>query len=188
VATLRKRISDALIDLGFSRRRQAHFKRVDNDFSFCVDTGVIGWSTDIVPYVGIRSDVVERARTELMMLPNDDWVATAGSNVGYVLGGEYRTWQGGSRPQAVLDDILAALESLRPFMGLTTISDVFTRDWAARNPGTPYARVVVALLTDDAPRVARELAYAESIFCIKQDEVCDQFKEFAARVRARLRT
>jgi hypothetical protein len=72
------------------RNGRGHRLRVDADFSWCVDTGIIGNNTDIAPFVGIRSDAIEAARADLMALPRDEWVATVIGNVGYVLGGEYK--------------------------------------------------------------------------------------------------
>jgi hypothetical protein len=148
----------------------------------------MGSRTDIAPYVGIRSDAVEHAKAELMSLADDDWIGTVGANVGYVLGGEYRWWNEGASVQPIVDDILAALEWFRPYMTLKTIADVFRLDWASRNPGAPYAMVVIALLNGNPSLVAKQLADAESIFCERADEVCDQFRAFETRVRERLST
>ena len=101
MTTLRKSVSDALRRQGFTRYGQAHIRRVDDDFSLCVDTGPIGPRTDIAPVVGTRF-------------------------------------------------------------------------------------VVIALLNGDAPAVVRDLARAESIVCTRADEVCEQFRAFEERVRARL--
>ena len=185
---LRKQVSDALVQLGFRRDGRRHLRRVDDDFSLVVDTGPIGARTDIAPYVGIRSDAVEHARAELMSLWHDEWIGTVGANVGYVLGGEYRWWNEGSSVQPIVDEILAALERFRPYMTLKTIADVFRHDWAFRNPGAPYALIVIALLNVDPPLVAKHVAHAESILCERPDEVCDQFRAFETRVRARLST
>jgi hypothetical protein len=46
--------------------------------------------------------------------------------------------------------------------------------------------VTVALLTGDRARVLAELTSAESTLCAHGDEVCEQFREFDARVRRRL--
>jgi hypothetical protein len=160
MVTLRKQVSDALVRLGYRRHGRAHVRRIDDDFSVCVDTGPIGSRADIAPYVGVRSDAVERARADLMSLPDDEWTGTVGANVGYVLGGEYRWWNEGARVQPILDDILGALEWLQPYMSLKTIADVFTFEWASRNPGAPYALVVIALLNGDPTLVAHRLAHA----------------------------
>ena len=184
--TLRKQVSDALVQLGYRRRGRTHLLPVNDDFSFCVDTGPIGPRTDIAPFVGIRSDSVEHARAELMSVEDDEWIGTVGGNVGYVLGGEYRWWNEGASAQAIVEDILAALETLRPYTSLTTIADVFTCGWASGNPGAPYALVVIALLNADPPLVVRQLAHAELVLCARADEVCDQFRAFDARVRERL--
>jgi hypothetical protein len=186
MATLRKQVSDALVLLGYRRHGRAHVRRVDDDFSLCVDTGPIGLRTDIAPFVGIRSDAVERARAELMSLSDDEWIGTVGANVGYVLGGAYRWWNEGAPPGPIVDDILAGLERFSPYMSLETIADAFAHDWAAGNPGAPYARVVIALLNGDPSRVVQHLADAESVLCARADAVCDQFRAFDARVRARL--
>jgi len=157
-------------------------QRVDSDFSFCVD---VGPKNELVPFVGVRSDAIEHARAELMGLPQDEWTATIGGNVGYVLGRQYRSWHAGGTVEHAVDEILLGLEWFRPYMTLGRVTDAFKHDWAAANPGTPYALVVIALLNRDAGMVNTQLAHARSIFCARDDEVCDQFREFETRVRAR---
>ena len=184
--TLRKQVSEALVSRGFERDRRAHRKRVDADFWLCVDTGVIGPIADIAPFVGFRSDAVEDARADLMGLPRDPWVASAIGNVGYVLGGEYKHWLGGTAPALVVDTIFKGLDAVEPFMSLPTIDGVFAHRWAFASPGAPYVLVVAALLNGDARLVQRRLADAEARLCAQQDEVCEQFQEFKARVLERL--
>jgi hypothetical protein len=121
-----------------------------------------------------------------MSLPHDDWVATAIGNVGYVLAGKYRVWNPGTPVEIVLDAVVSACEWFRPYMSLGTIADVYKHEWAAANPGTPYALVVIALLNGDGALVEKRLAAAKAILCARDDEVCDQFREFALRVRQRL--
>jgi hypothetical protein len=186
MATVRREVSDRLIALGFHHHGRAHLKRIDSDFSWCVDTGPIGSRTDIAPFVGIRSDAVEHARSELMALPDDAWIGTVGGNVGDVLGGPYKFWEGGAHAKDIVETMTAGLEALRPYTTLTSLAGVFEHDWAARHPGAPYTRVTVALLTGDRARVLAELTSAESTLCAHADEVCEQFREFDARVRRRL--
>lgn len=188
MTTLRKQVSDALCQQGYRRRGRGHLRRVDTDFSLCVDTGPLGPRKDIHPFVGIRSDCVERAVFELMGLEQDDWTATVGANVGYVLNGEYRWWDEGAPVQEILDAIDAALARFRPYMHLTTLAGAFKFQGAAENPGKPYTLVVIALLNRDANLVARLLADAEAILCARPDAVCDQFKDFEMRVTKRLST
>ena len=61
MTTLRKNVSDPLRRQGFIRNGQAPIRRVDDDFSPCVDAGSLGPRTDTAPAVAIRSDAVERA-------------------------------------------------------------------------------------------------------------------------------
>src|SRR5262245_56508396 len=126
MAKLRKQVSDALCAQGYRRRGRAHLLRVDDDFSFCIDTGTIGPRTDIAPFVGIRSERVERVRAERRSLKHDESVATAVATVAYILEGEYRHWDTGTAAQLVLDQISTALEKFRPFMSLPTLHQAFS--------------------------------------------------------------
>ena len=121
-----------------------------------------------------------------MDLEHDDWVATVGANVGYVLNGEYRWWDEGAPVQEVLGRISAALETFGPYLSLSTLAGAFELRGAAQLPGKPFALVVIALLNGDVGLVVRHLADAEAILCTQTDAVCDQFKDFEVRVRKRL--
>jgi hypothetical protein len=123
-----------------------------------------------------------------MGLEQDDWTATVGANVGYVLNGQYRSWNEGAPVQEVLEAIDAALARFKPFMSLTTLAGAFRFQGAAENPGTPYSLVVIALLNRDTDLVVRLLADAAAVLCARPDAVCDQFKDFETRVTKQLST
>src|SRR5262249_16308156 len=161
-----------LLELGFHHHGRAHLKRIDRDFSWCVDTGRIGSRTDIAPFVGIRSDAVELERAELMALPDDAWIGTVGGNVGGELGGPYKFWEPGGDGNDMVDTVIAGLEALRPYMTMESLARAFTHSWAARHPGAPYTLVTVALLNGDQPQVLAELSRAESKLCARADQVC----------------
>jgi hypothetical protein len=189
MTTLRKLVSNALVRDGYRRSAgttgSAHVRRLDDDFSLCVHTGPIGLRTDIAPAVGIRSDRVEQARAVLMSIDHYDWVATVGSNVGYLIDGQYRWWEEGADVALILESISAALEKLAPFASLATLADGFALT-GTDGPGMPYAKVVIALLNRDAPLVDEELERARAVFCVQADEVCEQFLAFERRVRETL--
>jgi len=186
MTTLRKQVSDVLRARGYKRiDRCVHLLRLDDDFSLGVYTGVVGLATGISPFIGLRSDSVEAARTELMALPEDPGSLTLSANVGYVLDGVYRSWPPGS-PSDLLPTIDAGLDVLRPFASLSKISSAFGIKGVAESPTRHYVAVVVALLLKDRVAVLSGLDRGRSAFCSQPDEVCDQFREFEARVLKRL--
>jgi hypothetical protein len=161
-----------------------HIRAVDREFSVVVDTGPLGSRADIAPFVGIRHEATERLYSELLDIPLDEFVATVGANVGYVLGTGYRRWEPSSAPAEVLLAIESAVEKLRPFMRLEALEQA----WAVTEvggPGKPYRRVILALLRGASTAFVQSLREAEAQLCRHEDEVCAQFRGFSDRARAR---
>lgn len=184
--TLRRDVSAALVRDGFTRTRAAHQRRLDDDFSLLVDTGRIGKQVDISPFVGLRSDRLERLLIELRDLPQYDYAASVVANVGYVVDGNYRSWRPPSTAEEVYDAIRVALDRLRGYASLDRLDDAWREVRAAdANPSTGYRRVVLALLQRDRPALERALERAEAEYCARDDEICANFRTFRERVLAR---
>lgn len=185
---LRRDVSNALVALGYRRHERMHHLRLSESFSFWVDTGPITGGPDIAPFVGLRSVEVEDLVSKLMNLSSDEWVGTLGANVGYVLGGDYRSWQSPGDAPEVIAGINQALERLRPHAHLTSLGrawDIVGRE----DPSYWYRALAVACLTEQAPdEINRLTDTARSDLCATDDEVCEQFREFESRfVRYRSR-
>lgn len=159
--------------------------RVDDSFSFGVDTGPLGNRSDIAPFVGIRHDGVQQLRAELMGSPGSQWSGTVSANVGYVLGEEYRWWEPPTPPEEVLRAIHLALDRLRPFLGLDKLPGAWEIQ-GAKVPGWRYTEITVHLLRGDRQLVLERLEAARSEFCKREDEICEQFRGFEQRVKSRL--
>lgn len=114
-------------------------------------------------------------------------VGTVGANVGYILGGEYRWWDSPSSVPEVEQVIFSALERLRPFASLSTLSGAWDIKGADADPGKAYRLVVVWLLLGDIGKVRDHLRLARIEYCKQDDEVCEQFRHFEARVEERIR-
>jgi len=183
---LRREVSDALVARGFRRDDRAHLLRVDDEFSLAVDTGPLNKKPDIAPFVGIRSESVEKLLAKLMELPEDEWIGSLGGNVGYVLNQEYRWWGPPSPASDVLAAIDAALDKLRPFLSL----DKLAAAWAftSKDPAWRYREIVILLLRGLHDAIPEHLEAARAEFCQHQDEVCEQFEQFAGNVRTALKT
>jgi len=181
-ATLRKQVSVALIARGFRRDGRMHLRRATSDISFWVDTGPLGNRTDIAPYLGIRSDAVEDAFGRWLGVPPDDFVGTFGGNVGYVLGGEYCSFQPPSTAEEVLEVIDQGLARYEPFLSLERLPQA---DAVAHipDPGRSYRMVVIHALLRNLPAARSALVKAEQEYCCRDDEVCAQFRGFAQRAR-----
>jgi hypothetical protein len=186
---LRRDVTNALVSEGFIRGKRVHRKPLDDEWSLIVDTGEIGRATDIAPYAGLRCASVERLLLDLCQLPPSQDTSTVGANVGYVLGGEYRSWlplPGG--PAVTVDEVLttvhAALDRLAGYRSI----DLLPAAWDAiadsrLDPSHAYRRVIVQRLAGDEAGLQRELAAAEDTYCFRDDEICADFKAFRERLQ-----
>jgi hypothetical protein len=187
--SLRKAVSDRLRELGYVRlEKSIHLRKLDADFSSCVNTGIVGFATDISPWVGLRSELVEATVPDLMSLEAFPWTASATANVGYILDGQYRRWQKGTDPNVVLDHILRATERLLPYASLDRLSGAFALPVVASNPGAPYTLITIALLQGNHDLVQTLLHEGAARFCKQPNAICEQFRGFERRVRERLAT
>jgi len=181
--TLRQDVFRALRSDGF-KGKNGVCKRPDADgFSFVVSTGPLNKRTDISPTVGIRHDEIENLWYDLSGLPRNEYSATIGANLGYVLDGTYRDWQPPATAEEVLGFIRQGFDKLRPLMHLDRIRDGFAIPGSdmAKN----YTLVLVELVRGDAAGVERELTNAYDAYCGQSGEVCDQFLKFEANLRER---
>ena len=187
MTTLRKHVSTFLRTQGYRcLNRSVHLLRLDDDFSLWVNTGVVGLAADIAPYIGLRSESVEAARARFLDRPNHPTTVTVGANVGYILDGRYRAWQRGSDPTEVTQTIEAGLQKLRPLASLAALPGLFSCPGVREAPGTPYVAILVALLRHDRGSLLARLEDARLAFCIRPDEICDQFRAFEERLGAEL--
>lgn len=186
VATnLRWAVSNALVGCGYRRKGRQHVLRDSDQFSLWVDTGPLERRVDIAPFVGIRHHGIERLRAELLGRPQDDWVGTVGANVGYVLGGEYASWEPPSQADEVIRTIDLALERMRSFLSL----DCLPAAWQIRGtkaPGWRYKRIVLFLLLGDSGALRTEIEAARGEYCVQNDEMCAEFLAFEQAVKSRL--
>ena len=182
---LRSEVSDKLVERGFRRVDRMHLLRVDKDWSFWVDTGPIGKSADISPFVGIRHDGLEVMRSELMGLPHDESVGSLGANAGYILNEGYRHWKAESKSVEVLGCIDRALDRLKPLMDLKKINEGW-KIQGATTPGWQYSEIIVYYLLGQEGLVLEKLRMAQAVFCKRDDGVCEQFKSFEKRLLAKM--
>jgi hypothetical protein len=181
---LRRKVSDGLVMRGFRRMGRMHLLRADKDWSYWVDTGPIGKQPDISPFVGIRHDDIERLFLELLHLPRDQIVGTLGANVGYILDGKYRFWSSADKFDEVLQAIEMALERLRPFMTLNTISEGW-RIEGTQTPGWQYREIIVLLLNGEKQLMLDRLRAARTELCRYNDALCEEFIRFEQTVLTR---
>jgi hypothetical protein len=182
---LRKGVSTALVKAGYRRDDRMHHLAIAPGVSFWVDTGPLGKRDDIAPAVGLRHDEIEHLLADLMELPRDEWVGTAGANVGYVLGQQYRHWQSPSTVSEVIETIEAAKARLTALGRVEQLPDVWQivgRD----DPWWRYREIVALFLAGDRESISGRLAEASKVFCKRQDEICEQFATFSRQLTARL--
>ena len=182
---LRREVSRKLVSLGFVRTDRMHLLRLDQEFSFWVDTGPLGSRPDIAPFAGLRSDSIETLFAEFLGVPALETVGTVGGNVGYVLTGQrekYRWWDPPADPAEVVSVIQAALERYRPFARLSLMREAWNVIPFPVDPGDKYRLVVLAVVNRDRAAVPALLKEAEEQYCAREDEVCEQFRDFQQRV------
>jgi hypothetical protein len=185
IKNLRSEVSDTLVRRGFRRFDRMHLLRVDKDWSFWVDTGPIGKSADISPFVGIRHDGLEVVRSELMGLPHDESVGSLGANAGYILNEGYRHWKAESKSEEVLGCMDKALERLKPLMNLKKINEGW-KIQGATTPGWQYREIIVFYLLGQESLVLEKLRMAHAVLCKRDDNLCKEFKGFEQRLLKKL--
>ena len=177
---LRRAVSDSLVERGFHRSGRTVVQRLGDEWSFWVDTGPLGKSADITPFVGIRNDRVEELFACLLGVPHDKYVGTVGANVGYLIDGQVITWVEPTPADEVVRAIERALERLRPYLSLDRLPQAWELKGAS-DPGKLYRLVVIALLRGDRESAMQALENARKVFCKVENAVCDQFRDFEAR-------
>lgn len=175
-SNLRRAVSAALVSVGFSRSGRRHLRHHFGDFSLVVDTGPLDGFGDIAPWIGIQHSGIEELAATLFELPFDRYQATVGSNVGYVLSGEYASWTGIEEGRIVLAEIERGLSRLEEYESLERLPDAF-----AIRGARPFGALSVAptyVYRRDTARVTDCLRQAEAESCVQPGPVCDQYRRF----------
>ena len=187
MSNLRRAVSDALVADGFERDDRLLRLRVDDEWAWIIDTGFLDPDgQDMAPWLGLRHDSVQRVLTECKGRPGSAFVGTAGSNVGYILGGGYRIWAPSASPASVLDGIQSARAVLEKFMTLRTLPGAYEIR-GAKSPLWRFRLACIYYLLADEPGLESALAEGARTECRHQDAVCDQFRKFEAAMRAKWR-
>ena len=142
-----------------------------------MDTGPIGKSADISPFVGIRHDGLEVLRSELLGLPHDESVGSLGANVGYVINEGYRHWKAEGKLEEVLGCIDTALDRLKSLMDLKKINEGW-KIQGATSPGWQYSEIIIFYLLGQKQLVLEKLSMAHAVFCKRDNNLCKEFKGF----------
>jgi hypothetical protein len=182
---LRQAVSDALVAQGYERKDNLLRRRIDSDFSWVVDTGLLDGGPEISPWVGLRHERVEKLVTELLELPDGGFVGTAGSNIGYIMGGEYRIWREPTAPEVVLARIDESRQVLDEYRTLEKLPGVFEIR-GAKGPMYHFTLAAIYLLLGDEQRVREWLAEGERTDCRVEGPVCEQFRRARRNVEAKM--
>lgn len=182
---LRRAVSKVLKARGFRQFERMHLLPVDSDFSVWVDTGPIGKQEDIAPFAGLRHEGVENLVADLLGEPRFEWTATVGANVGYILETGYRYWMPPAEAEEVLAAVEGALVRLRGFMPLSCLVGAWTIEGAER-PGWRFKEIAARFLAGDRDGMAERLDAARIALCKHEDEICEQYRLFAANLSKRM--
>jgi len=185
-ANLRKEVARALAQRGYVQHERTLRQRVDDERSWIVDTGPLdSRRTDIAPFVGIRHQSLEKLTSELLEVPPDESNATAGANVGYILGVGYKIYSAPTAVADVLKVIDAAVQRLEPHAALKDLPLIWNTT-AIYDPGWRYRDIALKLLIGPRQQIESTLTAARAEFCEYEDEVCSQFRNFERNVRTRM--
>lgn len=176
---LRKAVSKALEDRGFSRDGRQHIQNIKEGVAFWVDTGPLNNRADIAPYVGVRHDLVEELYTRFLGLAQNPFVGTVGANVGYILDLGYKAWHPPAQVPEVLDTIEDALNIFRRFTCLEELPGAWSIK-GTQAPGWRFRLVVSWALLGDREKVEEALEVARTKACRYEDKEAVQFRKFEA--------
>jgi hypothetical protein len=184
---LRRELAKLFVAAGWKKVNDVLRRDESPEWSMVVGLGALNKREDVSAALGIRSESVQQLHTELRGLENPPNVATVGADSGYVTGGSYKIW---AAPQDAVEDIydsiLQGLESLRPFMSLERVSEAYAAIPATEaDPSAHYRMVVIELLRGRPEAVAEMMLRAEKIYCRRDDEICEDFRAFQEKTRAR---
>lgn len=183
---LRREVSAALIDRGYSRDDRMHLLSIDGERSWVVDTGPLDSKrADIAPFVGVRHESLEKLTSELLNVPPHASNASAGANVGYVLGVGYKNYIPPTATSIVMSAIDAAQDRLRPYLSVEDLPAIWKLT-GVYDPGRRYRDVVINLMTGRHSDIPKSLEEARTEFCEYEDEVCAQFRVFEENVRKQM--
>jgi hypothetical protein len=158
-----------------------HTKRVNDDFSLWVDTGLPNRRTEVSPYVGIQHVRVNELCAALLGLQSNPETATASAQLGYVLSGQPVAWDEPTDAGEVLRAIAAGLSRLEAYLDLDALTGIW-RDFPAMAavPRAGYTQVTLQLIRGDLAQARRQLQDAERHYCA-DDPDWPQFREFERR-------
>ena len=184
---LRRELAKLFVAAGWTKVNDVLRRDENPEWSMVVGLGALNKREDVSATLGIRSESVQQLHTELRGLENPAYVATVGADHGYVTGGSYKIW---AAPQDaaedIYDSILQGLEKLRPFMALERVSEAYAAIPATEaDPSAHYRMVVIELLRGRPEAVAEMMLRAEMIYCRRDDEICEDFRLFQEKARAR---
>lgn len=186
-STLRRAVSDALVARGYEREDQLLRRPIDDEFTWVVDTGPLDRGPDISPYIGLRHERAHKVFSECIELYDSGFVATGGSNLGYVLGHGFRTWHEPTTPEALIAEIEKGQEVLAQFLSLARMPDIYDIR-GAKGPGYHFKLAAIYFVLDDYARVRDWLAEGERTDCRVPGGVCEQFRRFERNLEARMTT
>jgi hypothetical protein len=178
-------VSNALVDQGYERAGAQLRCRIDDEFSWIVNTGPQGRGSEIALWLGLRHNRTQSLFSELIELHDSGFVATAGSNLGYLLGGEFRVWREPTLPQTLLASIEQGRLALEPYLSLESLPGIFEIK-GSRSPGYHFKLASIYLLLGDYPRARDWLDEGERTDCRVQDALCEQFHRFRRNLESRI--
>ena len=160
-------------------------RRIDDEFTWVVDTGPLDRGPDISPYIGVRHERADKVFSECIELFDSGFSATGGSNLGYVLGHGFRTWHEPATPEALVAEIEKGQEVLAQFLSLARMPEIYNIR-GAKEPGYHFKLAAIYFVLDDYARVREWLAEGERTDCRVQDSVCEQFRRFKRNLERRM--
>jgi hypothetical protein len=181
---LRLAVSDALVARGYERRGRALRRRIDDEWWSILDTASMQNIPDIMPWVGLRHEGVERVVPRCLELPFDTYSATVGAMSGYIRG---RDRPDRMEEPATVEEVLARIDEaqavLERYRSLDRLPDAFSIR-GTHLPLYHFTLAAIHLLLGDEAGVRKWLAEGERTDCRQAGEVCEQFRRFERNILA----
>lgn len=159
--------------------------RIDDEFSYILDIGRHEQRGEVSPWLGLRHEGAQAMLADLIEMPLKDNQATAGTNLGYILGGEFRIWHVSTEPGDLLAKIQEGEEVLGQYRSLERLPEVFEIR-GAKSPLYYRPLICVYLLLGDEAHVREWLAEGERLDCRHDNSISERFHRFEANVEAKL--
>jgi hypothetical protein len=128
---------------------------------------------DILPFVYLHIELLERELCSLLELDYFGGTGTAGATAGDIVTGKARTWNGSNSQDELKIELFEAsriLENVYRVQGARSLIKAFP------SISAPFHLILVDIFEGVSPE--NSLDEARCLYCVAENEVCEQFRRF----------